>query len=225
VRPEKARDYELGVKSVLFSRRLLLNANIYQTKVTDYQANLTVEDPTSSSGTRTYLGNIPGVRARGLELEANFAATRNLKLNLNASYNRAIYLDFTTAATDTSVTRIVNFAGRQLHGAPKVIVNAGLDYSQPLGRLLGRVFINNAYRSGSYLASSQSEYTYQRAYSVTDAGISLGGLDGRYEFQVVAKNLFDKSYATGAGTYSSSGAVTVQPAYGRALAAVFRSRI
>jgi iron complex outermembrane receptor protein len=225
VRPEKARDYELGVKSVLFNRRLLLNANIYQTKVTDYQANLTVEDPTSSSGTRTYLGNIPGVRARGLELEANFAATRNLKLNLNASYNRAIYLDFTTAAPDTSVTRIVNFAGRQLHGAPKVIVNAGLDYSQPLGRLLGRVFINNAYRSGSYLASSQSEYTYQRAYSVTDAGISIGGLDGRYEFQVVAKNLFDKSYATGAGTYSSSGAVTVQPAYGRALAAVFRSRI
>jgi iron complex outermembrane receptor protein len=225
VRPEKARDYELGVKSVLFNRRLLLNANIYQTKVTDYQANLTVEDPTSSSGTRTYLGNIPGVRARGLELEANFAATRNLNLNLNASYNRAIYLDFTTAAPDTSVTRIVNFAGRQLHGAPKVIVNAGLDYSQPLGRLLGRVFINNAYRSGSYLASSQSEYTYQRAYSVTDAGISIGGLDGRYEFQVVAKNLFDKSYATGSGTYSSSGAVTVQPAYGRALAAVFRSRI
>lgn len=225
VRPEKARDYELGVKSVLLERRLLLNANLYQTKVTDYQANLTVEDLTTSSGTRTYLGNIPGVRARGLELEANYAATRNLKLNLNASYNRAIYLDFTTAAPDTSVTKVVNFAGRQLHGAPKVIVNAGLDYSHPLGSLLGRVFVNNSYRSGSYLASSQSEYTYQRAYSLTDAGISIGGLDGRYEFQVVAKNLFDKSYATGAGTYSSSGAVTVQPGYGRALAAVFRSRI
>jgi iron complex outermembrane receptor protein len=225
VRPEKARDYELGVKSLLLARRLLLNANLYQTKVTDYQANLTVEDPTSSSGTRTYLGNIPGVRARGLELEANYAATRNLKLNLNASYNRAIYLDFTTAAPDTSVTRIVNFAGRQLHGAPKVIVNAGIDYSHPVGRLLGRVFLNNSYRSDSYLASNQSEYTYQRAYSLTDGGVSIGSQDGRYEFSVVAKNLFNKSYATGAGTYSSSGAVTIQPGYERALAAVFRARL
>jgi iron complex outermembrane receptor protein len=57
--------------------------------VKDYQANLTVEDLTSSSGLRTYLGNIPGVRARGVELELNYAATRNLKLNLNASYNRS----------------------------------------------------------------------------------------------------------------------------------------
>lgn len=225
VRPEKARDYELGVKSLLLARRLLLNANVYQTKVTDYQANLTVEDPTSSSGTRTYLGNIPGVRARGLELEANYAATRNLKLNLNASWNRAIYLDFPTAAPDTSVTTIVNYAGRQLHGAPKVIVNAGFDYTHPVGRLQGRIFLNNSYRSGSYLASNQSEYTYQRAYSLTDGGISIGSQDGRYEFSVVAKNLFDKAYATGAGSYSSSGAVTIQPGYGRALAAVFRSRI
>ena len=225
VRPEKARDYELGVKSVLLDRRLLLNANLYQTKVTDYQANLTVDDLTSTTGTRTYLGNIPGVRARGLELEANYAATRNLKLNLNASFNRAIYLDFSTTAPDTSVTRIVNFAGRQLHGAPKVIVNTGFDYTHPLGRLLGRLFVNNAYRSGTYLASSQSEYTYQRAYALTDAGISLGSQDGRYEFSMVANNLFNKAYATGAGTFSSSSAVTLQPGYDRSLAAVFRAKL
>jgi iron complex outermembrane receptor protein len=225
VRPERARDYELGVKSLLLNRALLLNANLYRTKVTDYQANLTVDDPTSTTGTRTYLGNIPGVLARGVELEANYAATRNLKLNLNASYNKATYIDFSTTAPDTSVTQIVNFAGRQLHGAPKVIVNAGIDYRHPVGRYLGRVFINDSFRSSTYLASNQSEYTLQRAYSLVDAGISFGSLDSRYELSLVAKNLLDKAYSTGAGSFSSSGAVTTQPGYDRTFAVVFRSRL
>jgi len=225
VRPERARDYELGIKSVLANRSLLFNANLYQTTVTDYQANLTVEDLTSSSGTRTYLGNIPGVRARGIELEANYAATRNLKLNLNASYNKAVYLDFSTTAPDTSVPVLVNFAGRQLHGAPKVIVNAGVDYSLPVGRYLGRVFLNNAYRSGSYLNASLSENTWQKAYSLADGGISFSTLDGKYELSLVGKNLFDKAYSTGANTFSGSGAITTQPGYDRTFAAVFRAKL
>ena len=225
VRPEKARNYEIGVKSLLLKRALLLNANIYQTTVTDYQSNLTVEDLSSTSGLRTYLGNIPGVRARGLELEANYAATRNLKLNLNASFNRATYLDFTTAAPDTSVPILVNFAGRQLHGAPKVIVNTGFDYAHPVGRYQARVFLNESYRSGAYLAANQSENTWQRAYSLVDGGISIGTRDGRYELSLVGKNLLDKAYATGAGTFSGSGAVTSQPGYDRTFAAVFRAKL
>jgi iron complex outermembrane receptor protein len=225
VKPERARDYELGIKSLLLNRALLLNANLYQTTVTDYQANLTVEDLTSSSGTRTYLGNIAGVRARGVELEANYAATRNLKLNLNASFNRATYLDFSTTAPDTAVVTLVNFAGRQLHGAPKVIVNAGFDYAHPVGAYLGRIFLNNSYRSATYLAASQSELTWQRAYSLTDGGVTFGTVDGRYELSLVAKNLFNKAYATGAGSYSGSGAVTIQPGYDRTFAAVFRAKL
>ncbi len=225
VRPEKARNYELGIKSVLLNHALLFNANIYQTTITDYQSNLTVEDTTSTSGLRTYLGNIPGVRARGLELEANYAATRNLKLNLNASFNRAIYLDYTTLAPDTSSAQLVNFAGRQLHGAPKVIVNAGVDYSHPIGSYLGRVFLNESFRSGTYLAASQSPNTWQSAYSLLDGGVSFGTRDGRYELSLVAKNLLDKDYATGAGSYSGSGAVSAQPGYDRTFAVVFRAKL
>lgn len=126
------------------------------------------------TGLRTYLGNIAGVRARGIEFEANYAATRRLKLNLNASFNRAVYLDYSTLAPDTSTAQLVNFAGRQLHGAPKVIVNAGLDYAHPVGSYQGRVFVHNAYRSATYLAASQSEQTFRDAYSLLDAGLVFG---------------------------------------------------
>jgi iron complex outermembrane receptor protein len=225
VRPEKARDYELGIKSLLLQRALLLNVNLYQTTVTDYQANLTVEDSSSTTGLRTYLGNIPGVRARGLELEANYAATRNLKLNLNASFNKSIYLDYATTLPDTSTPQAVNLAGRQLHGAPKQIVNAGVDYTLPLGRYQGRVFVNGSYRSGAFLAANQSPYAWQRAYTLVDGGVSFGTADGKYEWSLVAKNLFDKAYSTGGGSYGNSGAVSTQPGYDRTLAAVFRAKL
>ena len=165
------------------------------------------------------------MRARAIELEANYAATRNLKLNLNASHNQATYLDFATTAPDTSSTQQINFAGRQLLGAPKNIVNASVDYAHPLGRYLARVCVNNSYRSGTYLASNQSPFTYQRACSLTDGAIALGTPDGKCELSVVGKNLFNQAYATGAGTFSGSNAVTLQPGYDRTFAAVFRAKL
>jgi iron complex outermembrane receptor protein len=225
VRPEKARDYELGVKALLAGRSLMVNANLYQTRVTDYQSNLTVPDDTQPGGTRTYLGNIAGVRARGVELELNYAHSNNLKFNLNGSYNRATYLDFSTTAPDTSATTLVNYAGRQLHGAPTWVVNAGVDGSHLFGRILVRAWLNESFRSGSYLAASLSPTTWQPAYSVVDGGISFGSAKGKYELALTGRNLLNKAYVTGAGTYSSSGAVTAQPGYDRTLALVFRAHL
>jgi iron complex outermembrane receptor protein len=225
VRPEKARDYELGIKALLAERSLMLNANLYQTKVTDYQSNLTVPDESQPGGTRTYLGNIPGVRARGVEVELNYAHSRNLKLNLNASFNRAIYLDFSTTAPDTSTTTLVNYAGRQLHGAPKVVANAGVDYSRPFGRWVIHGYVNDSFRSGTHFAPSLSSYAWQGAYQLVDGGVSVGTADGRYELGLSGRNLLNTAYVTGAGTFSSSGAVTAQPGYDRTLALVFRARL
>jgi iron complex outermembrane receptor protein len=226
VEAEKARDYEIGFKSLLFDRKFMLNANLYYTKVTDYQGNITVPDATTTSGTRTYLGNIPGVRARGIELETAFAVTPNLRLNLNGSYNDAIYTEFTTTIPDISTTTIGDYSGRQLHGAPKVTLNYGFDYNKPLGAgYAAHLYLSNAYRSGTYLASNQSKYSWQEAYTLTDGGIGIGKDNGKYELSLVAKNIFDKEYATGKGTYSSSGAITEQPGYDRTVGIVFKAKL
>lgn len=225
VKSEKVLNYEVGFKSLLLNRKLLLNANAYLMKVKDYQSNLTVPDATTTSGTRTYLGNIPGVTAKGLELDLGYAVNSRLRLTASGSYNIATYDDFSTVQPDISTTQIVNYAGRQLHGAPKIILNTGFDYSQPIGggyKL--RLYANNGYRSGSYLNSNLSEYTYQKAYSLLDGGLGVGTQDGKYEVSLVGQNLLDKEYATGRGTYSSSGAVTYQPGWGRSLGLVFRAK-
>lgn len=225
VRPEKARDYELGVKALLADRSLMLNANLYQTRVTDYQASLTVIDDTQPGGTRSYLGNIPGVRARGVEVEANYAYSNKLRFNLNGAYNRAVYLDYSTSAPDTSSTQVVNFAGRQLHGAPKITLNAGVDGSLPLGAFTLHGWLNESFRSGTYLSVNQSPSTWQGGYALLDGGVALATANGRYELGLTGRNLADKYYVTGAGTFSGSAAVTAQPGYGRALALVLRAKL
>lgn len=228
VAAEKARDYELGFKSLFFDKKFLLNANLYYTKITNYQGVLTEANPTAQDplATRSYLGSIPGVRARGIELETAFAVTPNFRLNLNGAYNEAEYTDFSTTRPDVSVTQLVNLKGKQLHGAPKVTLNYGFDYTKYVGAgFSGKIFLNNTYRSGAYLASNQSENTWQEAYTLTDGGVGVQKDNGKYELSLVARNLFDKHYATGKGTYGGSGAVSEQPGFARSVGIVFRAKI
>ncbi len=224
VKPEKAENAELGFKSLLLGRRLLVNANLYYTQLTDYQSNLTVIDETQVSGLRSYLGNIPGVTAKGIEFETAFAVTPGLNFNFSGAYNRATYDEFFTTVPDISVTRLADYSGKQLHGAPKVTLAYGLDYTHSLGNGYGlNFFLTNAYRSDAYLQPSQSEYTLQKAYNLTDGGVALDHANGKYRFSLIVKNIFDESYKTGGNTYSGTNAVTEQPGYGRAVSVVFRS--
>ncbi len=226
VKPEKAEDAELGFKSLLVNGRLLLNANLYYTRLTDYQGNLTVPDITQPTGTRTYLGNIPEVTARGLEFETAFAVTNGLRLNLNGAFNRAVYSEFTTTVPDISSTQIADYSGKQLHGAPKVILNYGVDYSKAFGAGYAlHLFLNNSYRSKTYLAANLSENTLQKAYNIVDGGIGIEKDQGKYELTLAVKNLLDEHYATGKATYSGTTAVTEQPGYERAFSLAFRAKL
>ncbi len=164
--------------------------------------------------------------ARGLEFETAFAVTNSLRLNLNGAYNRAVYTEFTTTLPDISTTQIADYSDKQLHGAPKVILNYGVDYTKAFGAGYAlHLFVNNSYRSKAYLAVNLSENTLQEAYNLVDGGIGIEKDQGKYELTLVVKNLLDEHYATGKATYSGTGAVTEQPGYGRAFSLAFRARL
>lgn len=69
VGPERANDAELGLKSTLFDRRLLLNANLFWTGIHGYQATTLYQAPGSTQLVQV-LANAGSVRSRGLEFEA-----------------------------------------------------------------------------------------------------------------------------------------------------------
>lgn len=228
VKPEKALDFEVGFKTLLLDNRLLFNANAYYTQVKDYQGTVVVPDPTNANpaATRSYLGNIPEVIARGVEFTTAFAATPELRLTFGGAYNDSFYKEYNSVTTDVANPTLVDYSGRRLHGAPRITLSYGADYNYFFGAgYRAHFFVNNAFRSGTYLNANQAESTYQDAYTITDGGVGIGSASDKWEFSLIARNLFDKDYRTGASTYGSTGAISEQPGYGRTFGLAFRAKM
>ncbi len=69
--PEVSWDYELGVKTNWFDNRLIVNLNVFWNDIYDFQSvlvNAGYLDVTGVPLRKTYLGNIPQVRARGFRV-------------------------------------------------------------------------------------------------------------------------------------------------------------
>ncbi|HEY0906605.1 MAG TPA: TonB-dependent receptor, partial [Methylophilus sp.] len=128
--------------------------------------------------------------------------------------------------TDVANPVLVDFSGRQLHGAPRWTLSYGADYNYFLGAgYRAHFLVNNAYRAGTYLGATQAASTYQEAYNITDGGVGIGSASDKWELSLIARNVFDTYYRTGAGSYSSSGAITEQPGYGRTFGIAFRAKL
>jgi iron complex outermembrane receptor protein len=214
VGPEKTTDFELGLKGEFFDRLLWVSANLYYTQVRDYQAVTNIPDPTSPTGFSSVLGNIPEIRAQGIEIDSTFAPFDGLTINFGGAYNDAIYTDWANAtcprAYPSSVVSCDN-TGRQIVGAPKWTAIIGFDFERELGAsgLSFYAYANNAYRSEHNLEQLLSPYGWQKAYHLTDAGIGFITHLGRVrtQFGIAAKNLFDVQYTTSVNDFSNNAPV------------------
>lgn len=208
IRPEKSLDYELGVKSLLFNNRLQLNVNLYQTKLTDYQASWARFDPDNPSFVISGWGNAEKVLARGVEIDG---AVRygNFTLSLNGAYNEATYeTDWLVQSPNLGTTQYFNAKGSQINSVPKWGANNSLGYDIPLGDYVSRVTFSSSYRSGAFLNDNRAPDTYQKAYTVSNLGVAFGPADDAWELSVFIKNVFDVDYATSLGTWTNSAAAS-----------------
>jgi iron complex outermembrane receptor protein len=224
VKPERALDFELGIKAVLLDRRLTVNVNLYDTEVSDYQQNITVPDSTTTTGFRTFLGNASKVQLRGIELDSSFVLNEVLSVNWGGAFNHAIYADFKDApcpadiaAQTDSTGKVVgpfncNLTGQQIPYAPKFTTNVGLDLHQPIGHgFAGHAYVNEVFRSRANNSAGLSSYGFQGSYSLVDGGIGVLTQNEHWEFDFVGTNLFDKKYAQDITTFTNQAAVTAYP--------------
>jgi iron complex outermembrane receptor protein len=224
VAPEKTLDFELGVKSTWLDKHLTVNVNLYDTEVTDYQQNVTVVDPTQSSGFRTYLGNAPKVRLSGVEFDNSYTLNEYFGITWNGAFNRAIYADFHDAPCPADVSSEVNAAGvvvgppqcnltgRQLAYAPKYTTSIGPDVHLPIGgKYVVHIYLNEAYRSRANISQALSAYGWQGSYSVVDTGLGIATSDGKWEWDFIGSNVLNKIYYQDITTFSNQAAVTAYP--------------
>ncbi|MBB5684906.1 TonB-dependent receptor [Sphingobium boeckii] len=200
VKPEKINAWEVGVKSQFLDRKITLNAALYWTEVTDYQAGVTDYIGNTNSTIR-YISNIPGVRSRGVEVDLAVAPTRNLRLTASAAYNDAVYKDYTNAQVapeSRNLTQVQDLSGVQLANAPKFIYSLAADFTQPLSLITpddeAYLRFDFNHRSSNDTSGSNSIYTRISPYGLANARVGLRFQNQRYDLALWVTNVFDKEY-------------------------------
>jgi len=225
LKPEKSLDFELGFKSQILSNRLQLNVNLYQTRLTDYQASWTRDNPITPGTTITGWGNAPKVLARGVEFETAFQFTPSLSSTLTGAYNRATYeAQWLVQRPGLSTTILFDANGEQIANVPKTGLNHTLNWDFPVHGFLGRVTFTNSYRSGAYLSDSHDPFTYQKAQTVSNFGIGFGSESRSWELSLLVKNLFDVDYATTRSQWSATAPESMIIGAPRQALVVFRGK-
>ncbi|MBH9387795.1 TonB-dependent receptor [Pseudomonas aeruginosa] len=217
VGPERANDAELGLKSTLFDRRLLLNANLFWTGIHGYQATTLYQAPGSTQLVQV-LANAGSVRSRGLEFEATALPLRGLTLNFNGSYNDVTYLSFKDAPCPAEVSTrpgapsSCDLSGQRVVGASKWIANLNGEYQWRLDdRFQPYVSASYAYRSAAEGTLDNSDLSKIDGYALVNlaAGLRSDLGAGQLDTSVWLKNAFDKDYYLSAfasinGSYTAS---------------------
>ncbi|MDF3933780.1 TonB-dependent receptor [Pseudomonas citronellolis] len=202
VGPERANDAELGFKSTLLDRRLLLNANLFWTGVTGYQAT-TYYQPAGSVTGYQVLANAGDLRSRGVEFEATALPIRGLTLNFNGSYNDVTYLSFKDAPCPAEVSgqagapTTCDLSGQRVMGASKWIANLNGEYKWQLeNRFEPYVTASYAYRSEAEGTLDNSDLSKIPGYGISNFSVGLRHEvgDGLLDGSLWVKNAFDKEY-------------------------------
>ncbi|MDR3324337.1 MAG: TonB-dependent receptor, partial [Zoogloeaceae bacterium] len=185
------------------------------------------DDPTTTSGTVSGWGNVERIGAKGLEFQSSWRAHPHLTLDFNGAYNLAKYETEWLAQSPElpAPNRYFDLKGEQVSGVPKVILSYGFNYQRPVGGFLGRLTLNNTYRSAAYLSDNHAAFSHQDAYNVTNLGIGLGSLDRSWEISLLGRNVFDTGYYTTASTWTNTAAQSVTWGAPRTWMVVFKSKI
>ncbi|WP_315760258.1 TonB-dependent receptor [Sphingomonas sp. Y38-1Y] len=200
--PEKVRNWEAGLKTQWFDRRLTFNLSGFWTELEGLQANVV---PTN--GNRSYLANVGDVRSRGVEVDATLDLGQGLSIIANGSYNDARYTDYRNAPCPVGVTGVCDLTGQRLFQAPEWVGNAIVDQRFDLGNgtvpyVIGQV----SYRSEVFGVVDAGPYTVIPGYALVNlrAGATFG--KGRYDVSAWINNLTGKVYFQNLSTTSIIGA-------------------
>ncbi len=208
VAPEKNNSYELGLKSSLLHRTLILNADVYLTLISNYQQSVSIlnEYQTNlniangvvpSTAYTSTTGNVPKVESRGVEVDSIYAGIPNLTVRFSGAYIDAFYKDFPNSGQPvengySGAPPYRDVTGQPLAGASKVNLNLGIDYRVPITHEYAfRVSSNTAYNSRFNSDVSLSQYAWVPGSTITDLQVGFSRLDNKFDIGVLARNLLN----------------------------------
>ncbi|WJT00952.1 TonB-dependent receptor [Novosphingobium humi] len=215
--PEIPTNYEVGLKSAWFNRKLVFNIDAFHTDIQDFQTQ--VATPFIFNGTNLailQIANAGKVRTQGVEMDFTARPTQRLTIGGNMAFIDAIFAYFpngtcnysaqpgcfvstTIPGTSTTVpaTSFMNNTGRTLPNSPKFTFSVNASYDVPVSAsMTGFIRANYNYRSSVNFSANGDPLTAQRGYGIAGGQIGIRDADGRWSAAVFARNLFNTKFVT-----------------------------
>lgn len=209
--PEKAENAELGIKTSTFNHRLLVNANLFETRINGYQANTLVPHPVLGlRNPLSVLTNVGSLKSRGVEWDIRALPASDLTINFNGSFNDVRYTNFKNAPCSVEAKgagkTVCDLTGKAVVGAPRWIANVGGHYEWSVGGGVKEyAFANFGWRAGSEGAIDDSAFARIPAYGLLNLSTGWKGKYGsrKWDASIWVRNALDKRYYTAIFQYPS----------------------
>ncbi|MDB5688660.1 MAG: TonB-dependent receptor [Sphingomonas bacterium] len=200
--PEKATTWEIGVKSMLFDRRLQLNAAAFTTDYTNIQLNF-------QQGVSPTIQNAGDARIKGFEIEAIARISSAFLVNTSLGYTDAY---FTRVEPSALVTPTVYQAGVAVGGVlpktPKVKVNVSPRYEVDLGDLGSLVLLADYTRVSSVWNDTERTYLIRRPKSdILNVSVTYRSDEGGWDLSLGGTNILDQRRLQSGGAQISGAGV------------------
>jgi iron complex outermembrane receptor protein len=181
---EKARNYELGIKTELFDRRVRANLTAFFIDYQDLQVFQLVD------GARLIVENAADAESYGAELEVTAVVAEGLTVFGSYAYLNAEYKNFVNEAGR-------DFSGNSLTRSPSDSVNVGFTWRRPVGDGLSLALHSEySYRSRVFYLPDNYRVASDGSLGLLDARVTLGFDRQNIELTLWGKNLTDEAYIT-----------------------------
>ena len=190
---ETANDYELGIKSIFWDSKVLLNATLFDTELKNFQDR-------SFNGFGFAIRNSGNVRARGLDLDGQLRATQHFSISYGATFLDATYSKARSApgleGCTTLCPTVQNLTGQTISYAPKSHATGGVQWDS---NALGSGYeitaaANENYTSSFLTANTNNPQSRVDGYATTDLRLRLSSPNERWYLEAYGFNVFDKHY-------------------------------
>lgn len=209
--PEKTQNYEIGMKSILWDGRILLNLDVYRMRINGLQVS-----GLAPSGTSFIALNAGKIRQNGVEADTEIHPIDPLTINATLSYIDAVYTSFPNATcvtgypysgapipagspqknTSGPYAGACDQTGFTPNNSPKWKWSLAARWEQPWGSSDYQWFVSGSAHgiSKQFLAPVLDPRSLQPGYTLFDASLGIEPIGGGWNVQLYARNIANKGY-------------------------------
>ncbi|MBL9064745.1 MAG: TonB-dependent receptor [Sphingopyxis sp.] len=139
----------------------------------------------------------PGVRSKGVEIEAFIRPARYLSVNMGLTYVDTLYRRNLVGTGGRPLSPVLfQLPGRGVSNAPRYVATAGISWTPPIGSsgMSGLVYFDTRLQSDTNTGSDLDVEKVQDGFAIFNGRIGLYGPDRRWGVELWGQNLFNKRY-------------------------------